>query len=85
MARVDVRGASESELQPSRTDSVFQPVAQLCAQGLFEPPETERDASVLANALAIDLVEHFSRRNREKNALLIAEDVRSGDVVGSAG
>jgi ribosomal protein S18 acetylase RimI-like enzyme len=85
MARVDVRVASEAEVRPSGRDSVFKPVAELCAEGLFQTPKSGRDSAVLAGALFNDLVEHFSRRNREKNALLLAEDVPAAQVVGSVG
>mmetsp|Transcript_10866 Transcript_10866/g.35991 ORF Transcript_10866/g.35991 Transcript_10866/m.35991 type:complete len:296 (+) Transcript_10866:75-962(+) len=83
MARVDVRVASEAEVRPSK-DSVFRPVAELCAQGLVQTPESGRDFEVLTAALSNDLVEHFSRRNREKNALLLAE-TPSSEIVGSVG
>lgn len=80
MARVDVSPAGESG-QPA----TFQAVANLCAEGLFTQPASGRDAAVLSLALGNDLIEHFSRRNREKNTLLLAEDSVSGAVVGSVG
>eukprot|EP00967_Tisochrysis_lutea_P000944 scaffold1241_cov25-Tisochrysis_lutea.AAC.2 len=84
MTRVQVRTAAESELRPSDRNSAFPEVAQLCAKGLFQQMDSPRDEVVLASALGNDLIEHFSRRNREKNALLIAE-TPSSEIVGSVG
>ena len=83
-AAIRVRTADGTEVVPSSSAAIFRPVSTLLSRSLFEP-ETERDQKALAALLGRALVDHFSPRNREQNALAIAEDSASGEVVGSCG
>merc|ERR1719382_732294 len=73
-ARVTVRRAQGNELQPTRNSNVFRPVSVLCAECLFDvDTASEQEFALMANEVARDMFSHFSPRNREENALLVAE------------
>jgi len=85
-ARVTVRRAEGNEVQPMKNNNVFRPVSVLCAECLFDiDMASEQEFALMANEVSRDMLVHFSPRNREANALLVAEEERSGDIVGSVG
>lgn len=83
-AAVRVRTAEEGETVPSSSAAIFKPVSVLLSRSLFEP-ETDRDAVALSGLLGRDLIDHFSTRNFQQNALAVAEEATTGELVGSCG
>lgn len=82
-APIAVRKAEGAELRGR--SPTFSTISRLTAAGFSKPGSSQREQDVLASALARDMLDHFSSSNRNQNALLLAEDSASGEIVGAIG
>jgi len=64
--------------------AIFGPVAEVCADCLFDP-KTSQDKALLTATLRRDLSDRFGSRNRADHILVVAEDTGSEAIVGSVG
>eukprot|EP00308_Calcidiscus_leptoporus_P005231 CAMPEP_0119397962 /NCGR_PEP_ID=MMETSP1334-20130426/140589_1 /TAXON_ID=127549 /ORGANISM="Calcidiscus leptoporus, Strain RCC1130" /LENGTH=269 /DNA_ID=CAMNT_0007421813 /DNA_START=52 /DNA_END=861 /DNA_ORIENTATION=- len=83
-AVADIRKAEGDEVAPVAGDSLFDQVSTLCANHLFSPA-SRREEVLLTREMRRNLVTRFSAASLHRNALFVAEDVLSGEIVASCG